>query len=350
METLTIELSIEDLQVNPETGKIIIHIDGNTINGESKAFPNRHSSTYGRKYKRSRLSIFMEDLIDDMQRKGKTRTAEAYQTTLNSFMKFRKQEDVYVYEIKATLMEKYQTWLKKKGLSMNSISFYMRILRSVYNHAVEYNLTTDNHPFRKVYTGIAKTVKRSVSLDIMRQIINFKTDDPGIEFARDMFLFSFYTRGMSFVDMSYLKKTDIKGDSLVYSRKKTGQEIVIKWTRELQALVEKHPSATNTYLLPIIRKENGKERNQKRYRQNIVNENLKKLSECLNLEHPITMYAARHSWASLARYEGIPVKTISNALGHESEKTTLIYLKELDTTAADRANRQLIDLVNGKEE
>ena len=68
METLTIELSIEDLQVNPETGKIIIHIDGNTINGENKAFPTRHRPSYGRKYKRSRLSILMEELIDDMQR------------------------------------------------------------------------------------------------------------------------------------------------------------------------------------------------------------------------------------------------------------------------------------------
>ena len=151
---------------------------------------------------------------------------------------------------------------------------------------------------------------------------------------------------MSFVDMSYLKKTDLKDGMLHYARKKTGQEIDIEWTDELQEITDRNPSCTDVYLLPIIRKTNGKERNQKRYMQNLVNENLKVISKALKLKEPLTMYVARHTWASLARDNGIPLKTISLAMGHESEKTTQIYLKNLDVNAVDRANREIINLIN----
>ena len=345
METLTIRLSINDLKVDPSTGNIIINIDGNSL----KPSTNNETSLAGKngkKYKKSRFSVFMESLIDNLLSKGKKRSAEAYKSALNSFMEFKGKDDFYVYEIKATMLEKYQAWLKRKGLTMNSISFYMRILRTVYNQAVECNLTENTHPFRRVYTGIAKTIKRSVTLDVMKEIRNFKTNDPNVAFARDMFLFSFYTRGMSFVDMSYLKKSDIVNGKIQYSRKKTGQAITIEWTEELQELVDRNPSCNDIYLLPIIKKLNGKERNQKRDRQTIVSANLKKISEALNLKNPLTMYVARHTWASLARDKDIPLKTISLAMGHESEKTTQIYLKNLDLTAVDRANRTIINLLN----
>ena len=180
----------------------------------------------------------------------------------------------------------------------------------------------------------------------MRELVHFESEDKSLVFARDMFLFSFYTRGMSFVDMSYLKKSDITNGKLQYARKKTGQVITIEWTDELQNLVERNPSENSIYLLPIITKINGKERNQKRYKQYVVNDNLKRISEMLNLKNPLTMYVARHTWASLARDTGIPLKTISNAMGHESERTTQIYLKNLDTSAVDRANRTIINLIN----
>ena len=345
METITIQLPIENLEIDSKTGNLIININGDALKG-LMGKDDKVVEKGGRKYKKSRFSVFMEWMIDKLLSKGKKRSAEAYQTTLNSFMAFRNNEDIYLYEIKAPLIERYQAWLKRKGVTLNTISFYMRIMRTAYNNAVEYNLTSDMHPFRKVYTGIAKTTKRSVTLEVMKEIRHFATDDPNIAFARDMFLFSFYTRGMSFVDMSYLKTTDIVDGMLHYARKKTGQEIDIEWTTELQEIVDKNPSCNEPYLLPIIKKSNGKERNQKRYKQTVVNENLKKISKALQLKEPLTMYVARHTWASLARDTGIPLKTISLAMGHESEKTTQIYLKNLDVNAVDRANRKIINLIN----
>ncbi len=345
METITIQLPIENLEIDSKTGNLIININGDALKG-LMGKDDKVVEKGGRKYKKSRFSVFMEWMIDKLLSKGKKRSAEAYQTTLNSFMAFRNNEDIYLYEIKAPLIERYQAWLKRKGVTLNTISFYMRIMRTAYNNAVEYNLTSDMHPFRKVYTGIAKTTKRSVTLEVMKEIRHFATEDPNIAFARDMFLFSFYTRGMSFVDMSYLKTTDIVDGMLHYARKKTGQEIDIEWTTELQEIVDRNPSCNEPYLLPIIKKSNGKERNQKRYKQTVVNENLKKISKALQLKEPLTMYVARHTWASLARDTGIPLKTISLAMGHESEKTTQIYLKNLDVNAVDRANREIINLIN----
>ena len=97
----------------------------------------------------------------------------------------------------------YEAYLKEKGLVKNSTSYYMRIWRSVYNLAVEQGYTTDKKPFKHVYTGIDKTVKRAVPFKIIKMIKELDLSfEPQLELARDIFLFSFYTRGMSFIDTS----------------------------------------------------------------------------------------------------------------------------------------------------
>ena len=135
-------------------------------------------------------------------------------------------------------IEAYEAYLKKNGrLSLNTISFYMRILRAVYNRAVEKELTTQRFPFRHVYTGIEKTIKRAIPQPIIRQIKEKELlTGSSVDYARDMFLFSFYTRGMSFVDMAYLKKKDLHNGILTYRRKKTGQQLSIKWEHACRRL------------------------------------------------------------------------------------------------------------------
>lgn len=344
METLTIRLSINDLKVDPSTGNIIINIDGNSL----KPSTNNETSLAGKngkKYKKSRFSVFMESLIDNLLSKGKKRSAEAYKSALNSFMEFKGKDDFYVYEIKATMLEKYQAWLKRKGLTMNSISFYMRILRTVYNQAVECNLTENTHPFRRVYTGIAKTIKRSVTLDVMKEIRHFKTNDPNVAFARDMFLFSFYTRGMSFIDMAHLTIGNLQGGVLCYRRQKTAQQLCIKWADLMQQIVTKYQKRDSPYLLPLAcgRGATFQHRYKNTYKR--IGKQLKKLGEMLQLPIPLTTYVARHSWASIAKSKNVELSTISEALGHDSEKTTRIYLSSLDTSLVDKANNLIINSI-----
>lgn len=284
----------------------------------------------------------INEQIAKLKHDGNHRTAETYIAALKKLQNFRKGEDLALDDITQELMEEFQSWLKNKRLAMNTISFHMRKLRAIYNKAVERGLTPDIHPFRKVYTGFAKTAKRAITLTEMKRIKNLQLNDPMQEFARDMFLFSFYTRGMAFVDMSYLKKSDINGNVLTYSRKKTGQMLTIRWERDMQEIADRYPSKSGYYLLPIIHTHNDKERNQYRHVQTQINESLKTVGEMAGITQKLTMYVARHSWATIARQMGIPLNVISYGMGHSNEKTTEIYLKSVDMTTIDNANLKIL--------
>ena len=170
----------------------------------------------------------------------------------------------------------------------------------------------------------------------------FHTDST-VNYARDMFLFSFYTRGMSFVDMAYLKKTDLSNGILTYRRKKTGQQLSIKWERCMQDILNRYPENPTQYLLPIIRSVKKDDRLQYRNALTLINRKLKILSIFVHSPHPLSMYVARHSWASIAKSKNIPLSIISEGMGHDSETTTQIYLSSLDTTLIDRANLLILN-------
>ena len=293
------------------------------------------------------LSAFMENIITRLRQNGKLRTSETYRATLNSFRKFLKihstyyscKSDIMLDCLDSEIMEAYEAWNVSRGITPNTISFYNRILRAVYNRAVENNLIESNYPFRHVYTGIDKTVKRAIPLSVIRKI---KTLDlatcPALDYARDMFIMSFMLRGMSFIDMAFLRKTDKVEGYVSYRRRKTGQRLVIEWTKEMQMILDKYPENKSEYLLPIICKTDVNELCAYRNAGYRINRNLKIIARVVGLSIPLTLYVARHSWASVAQSKGIPVSVISKGMGHDSESTTRIYLASLDTSIVDRAN------------
>ena len=287
---------------------------------------------------------FMQRCINKLERQKRGRTAEGYTSTMNSFIQFRKNEDLSFEAFDSELMEMYEAYLKEKGLVKNSTSYYMRIWRSVYNLAVEQGYTTDKKPFKHVYTGIDKTVKRAVPFKIIKMIKELDLSfEPQLELARDIFLFSFYTRGMSFIDMAHLKKSNLQNGILTYSRKKTGQRLSIRWEPCMQQIVERYPNGNPAYLLPILVRSDSDERRQYKNVGHLINRNLRKLGRELGLAVPLTMYVARHTWASVARSRNIPLSVISESMGHDSEATTRIYLASLDTAVVDQANRLVIN-------
>ena len=295
--------------------------------------------------KESSLLNFMHGVIAQLKQLGKIRTSETYTATLKSFMAFRDEQDVPLDGVTSDMMLMYEAYLKARGVRMNTISFYMRILRAVYNRAVEKGLTTQNNPFRHVYTGVDKTVKRAIPIKAIKVLKELDLSmNPTLDFARDMFIFSFYTRGMSFIDMAYLKKSDIKNGILTYRRRKTGQELSIKWEKCMAEIVDKYPENKTDFLLPII-KESDNERKQYDNALHLVNYRLKELSTMLKLQRPLTMYVARHSWASAAKAKNVPLSVISEGMGHDSEATTQIYLASLETSVVDKANKMILGLL-----
>ena len=285
---------------------------------------------------------FLTKKIEMLHRQGRERTSEIWQTTLQSFRHFRNGLDLYFPFLDRFLIGEYEIYLKNKGLSRNTTSFYMRVLRTAYHAAVEEGLTENKTPFRKVYTGIDKTVKRAVGIEDIKRIRSLDlSSQPALEYSRDLFLFSFYMRGMSFVDMAYLQKTDLNNGYLSYRRKKTGQLLTIKWTRQMQEIVNRHTS-DSAYLLPIIRKYDGTERHQYLCQLIKINRLLKRVGELADLNISLSTYVSRHAWASIAREKNIPLAVISEGLGHNNELTTQIYLDSIKNTEIDKANQLIL--------
>lgn len=293
----------------------------------------------------------MRRIIANLKLLNKHRTAENYTTTLNSFAKFMNHNDLPLSEIDSDLMLWYEAYLIGRGITKNTTSFYMRILRAVYNRAVEQELTEQRNPFKHVYTGIDKTAKRAISFAAIKRVKELDLSlDPVLDFARDMFMFSFYTRGMSFVDMAFLRKSDLRSGVITYRRRKTGQQLSIKWERCMQEIIAKYENVRNgrripndsPYLLPILKAVSDSNRSRYRNALQQINKSLKTIARQAKLDIPLTMYVARHSWASIARSKNIPVSVISEGMGHDSETTTRIYLASLDTAVVDRANNLVL--------
>lgn len=286
------------------------------------------------------FSNFMDSVIGQLKRLNRERTSETYASALSSFMRFRKNKDVQLDDMDADLVMEYEAWLKMNGVSLNTISFYMRILRATYNRAVEKGLTVQKHPFKHVYTGMDKTRKRAISLKDIKRIKELDlSGKPHWELARDMFLFSFYTRGMSFIDMAYLKKSDLKNGILSYRRHKTGQQLYIRWESCMEKIVAKYAAGcSGEYLLPILKLPSKKLRSQYKSTLFRINKYLKEIAKLCGIVTPLTMYVSRHSWASIAKSKNIPISVISEGMGHDSEETTRIYLASLDGSVIDKAN------------
>ena len=300
--------------------------------------------TFQKQANEQSLFNFMQGVITQLQQMGKQRTSETYRCTLKSFMQFREDKDVLLEDIDSDLMLMYEAYLRGRGLTKNSTSFYMRILRAVYNRAVEKDLTTNRNPFKHVYTGIDKTIKRAIPLKAIKQIKNLDLSlQPSLNFARDMFLFSFYTRGMSFIDMAYLKKKNLSNGILSYCRRKTGQQLFIRWEKCMQEIVDKYNNPLSEYLLPIIMPMNGDERKQYQNAMYLINRKLKDIGKMIGIQLPLTMYVARHSWANVAKNKNVPISVISEGMGHDSEMTTQIYLASLDTAVVDKANSMILN-------
>ena len=274
------------------------------------------------------LFSYMEKMIAKLWRQGQHRTSETYQATLNSFRKFREGVDVCFDDIDSEMLISYEYHLRAKELAPNTISFYMKRLRAVYNNAVEDGYVENKNPFKKVFTSSEKT-----------------SYSPSKSFARDMFLFSFYTRGMAFVDMAYLQKKNLKDNVLTYRRKKTGQLLSIRWEDCMESIVNQYSSLSSPFLLSIIKEPTSNTRKQYHNALTLINHNLKAIGKELGLTLPLTMYVARHSWASIARDEGIPISVISEGMGHDSESTTQIYLASLETQVIDNANKKILKLL-----
>lgn len=293
---------------------------------------------------------YMRKQVDILMKKKKYGTADNYRCALSSFTNFLGGRDMLLSMFDEGEVLKYSDWLEERNVKKNSISFYMRIWRAVYNRAVRENIVKQTYPFRSVYTGIEHTVKRAVDEDTIMKIV--KLDLKGnlsLDLARDLFVFSYCTRGMAFVDIAFLKKSNIKNGVITYLRRKTNQKMNICIEPCIKYILNKYKSidVKNEYLFPLITSTNEKIA-IKQYHTALSyhNRKLKRLAKMAGIEEKLSSYTSRHSWATSARNHNIPISVISAGMGHSSEKTTEIYLASLENSVIDAANKNVLKKIN----
>jgi integrase len=288
---------------------------------------------------------YSQQLIQQMKRVGQNGNARAYQDAQNAFIKFNNEQDIDFKNITPKKINQFENYLLIKGLRVNSISFYLRTIRAIYNKAIKDELINEKYyPFKNYKIKTEKTIKRALNKDDLRKIVDADLkNNYELELSRDVFLFSFYNRGMSFIDVFYLDSKMISDDRIEYRRRKTHQLFSIKLTNESKEIIEKYKGLGNSdYVFPVIAEKD--EYRSYRTGLRLLNKRLKKIGESLELEIPLTSYVARHSWATIAKKTGVSTSVISEGLGHQSELTTQIYLDSFDNDVLDSANEKIISL------
>lgn len=272
-------------------------------------------------------------------------TVDNYQTAMRSFCQYVG-GNITLESIDARLIEGYQQWLQENQITQNTISCYMRSLRSLLNQV---SPSLRRQPlFDHVFTGKKHTDKRAIPLtDIVRLQQLQLPRSSSLAFSRDIFLFSFYALGMPFVDIAFLQKRQVKDGYIVYHRHKTGQRIRVKIEQPMLQILHRYAHENSPYVFPILSASQDahvmKEYENARTR---YNRHLRKIGSMAGIRRKLTSYVARHSWASTAYHSNVDLSVISKALGHTSPNTTLTYIREIDDNRIDTANHHLLQSIH----
>jgi integrase len=345
------ELAGIDRKMRKEIKDIYKEIDYLEQRGEFTA--QQLWTTYKERDTYKGICAFINRRIENLLRQDKFGTARAYKNALRSFMRFREGQDMNLSKLDALTMCKFEQYLKQNRKSMNTISCYMRSLHAAYNAAIRERIIErkPEDPFSDVFTGNALTQKRAIRKESIQKInaLRFSDKEKRLDLTKDLFLFSFFAQGMAYVDVISLKKDNLTEGYIFYKRQKTGQPLSIKILPCMKDILNKYSTVTahSPYLFPVLHSAEDEASLWKQYQASLSrhNRHLKSISSLAGLSTKLTTYVARHSWASIASAEGIPLSIISRGMGHESEKTTRIYIARLNPSEVNKANRKVLSFI-----
>ncbi len=315
-----------------------------------------------RKNAKDDLRLYIPEVIGMLKREGKFPAMHVYACTLRSYEKFCAEER-HPKNITASLsmqeiftperLKEYEDWLAGQQSSPNTISTYMRTLQAVYNRWMSPGIEGYNPVlFKDVYTKVESRTKRALTAEQMEQLRN--TDFSVLTLRQQQvltyFLLMFMLRGMPFIDLAHLRKSDLRNRRITYRRHKTGKLMVVDVPPDAMRLLQKYRDKTDSeYLFPLLHGGLFMEEHHHRYQETLrhFNRELARLMKQLLPGVSVSSYTARHTWATLAYHSGVPVGLISQSLGHSSIRVTMTYLKPFDAEVIDKVNRQVIALVKG---
>lgn len=305
---------------------------------------------------KKKFNEFMNKTIEELKDEKRYGTAHIYQSTLNAFCQFCGCKEVYFHQINKACLKEFETYLRDKQLSWNTVSTYMRTLRGAYNKAVDRKLIAANpRLFHHVYTGVKNDTKRALEAEEMNKLLN-EVPPKGLpeDLARCQAWANlmFQLRGMPFADLAHLHKSDLKGHTLSYRRHKTGGEMTVEVPAAAMGLIDKYRDTRpeSPYLFPILSGKQSGEALYAEYQQalRVLNYNLGRLAKRCGVATKVSSYTMRHTWATLAKYCHFSEQLICEAFGHSSVRVTETYLKRFRHEEIRKANDAIILYVSNK--
>ncbi|WOG21315.1 tyrosine-type recombinase/integrase [Bacteroides thetaiotaomicron] len=301
-----------------------------------------------------KVVAFMKQVADGLQMEGNFGTAHVYKSSLNAIVAFRGKGDFTFDEVTPEWLKDFEVHLRSRGCSWNTVSTYLRTFRAVYNRAVD-SRKADYvpHLFRSVYTGTRADRKRALDEEDMKKVFaklpHSSVVTPALQRAQGLFVLMFLLRGLPFVDLAYLRKSDLRDNVITYRRRKTGRPLSVTLTPEAMNLLKKYmnPDSSSPYLFPLLNSREGTEAAYREYQLALrsFNQQLTLFGELLGLDDRLSSYTARHTWATTAYYCEIHPGIISEAMGHSSITVTETYLKPFRNKKIDEANKQIVNYV-----
>lgn len=281
-----------------------------------------------------------------LREQGRVRYAGMYDVSFNSFVKYAGSLDIPFNDVDAVWLRKYETWMLKQGLAINTIGTRIRHLRAVFNMAIEHNvIDKECYPFHsyKVSKISQSPPKRAITKADIQKILAYKPKTDMERLAIALFTFSYFTAGINFIDMANLRQENIIDGKLCYIRAKTKKQIIIPLQDEAKEIITLFSaSSTNMsdFIFPIFSSYHKSEIQKANRLHKVlakVNNALKQIGKELQIPITLTTYVARHSFATVLKRAGVSTSIISESLGHSSEKITQIYLDSFENSQIDEA-------------
>lgn len=205
------------------------------------------------------LSDYIDAQISILKNERKSSRLHSYDATHARLKEFTKQDNIPFGAINRKFIEDFAEWLKCGNITESTQSFYLRTLRSILNHArEEHLLKCEDNWFQRVDTRILfdKTTgnaAHSLGRETLKKIRQLDlSDDAETALTRDMFMFAFYCHGMELVDIAHLTTENVRGDTLVYSRRKEGKEITVPLDPDALRILRQYESSGSRYLFPFL--------------------------------------------------------------------------------------------------
>ncbi|WP_435135979.1 site-specific integrase [Formosa sp. A9] len=292
---------------------------------------------------------YSNTIIDELNKVERYGNANSYYAVTKILKKFNNNHDLKFNEVNYGFLKKFEKYHYSRGNSTNGLAVYMKTIRAIYNKAIKDGIISkEAYPFNNYRIKTTPTEKRAIDLKSIKSIMELELNENDTLFHyRNYFLASYMLYGVSFIDMAFLKLENIVGNRVKFFRRKTSKPYDIKITPQLKKILVYYikGKTKQDFIFPIITRDTYELQYKdvlwarKRY-----NKGLKEIAGKCEIDQRLTSYVSRHSFATQAMLQDVPLQAISAMLGHNRLSTTQIYLKSLPSEVLDDYNKKLVSL------